>query len=163
MFSAVVAFAFRLINLCALVFLAVYVFKKYLLNSLEDAVSEQEAFETGLKQQQGMLESRLDEGKQEQRNLEKQCMLLKSKVDQWHINFKANEEKLNQTKKQILEQMAQRTDQQTMQLAQQTLTRLVMVQAIPQAQEKLQKYYENSAHAEQYIATTLSLLKRSGK
>ena len=124
MFSAVVAFAFRLINLCALVFLAVYVFKKYLLNSLEDAVSEQEAFETGLKQQQGMLESRLDEGKQEQRNLEKQCMLLKSKVDQWHINFKANEEKLNQTKKQILEQMAQRTDQQTMQLAQQTLTRL---------------------------------------
>jgi len=160
MFSIAVAFVFRLINFFALIYLAIYLFKKYLLNALEDAVSEQEAFKDGLKQQQGMFESRLDESKQERDDIERLGQLLKNKVDRWQESVRIKEKNMQAKKGQIHELSVRRANQQTMHLAMQTVTRLAMVKAIPQAQEKLQEYYKDAASAERYIVSTLGLLKR---
>ena len=160
MYSTVVAFSFRIINFLVLVGLGIYLFKKYLLGSIEETIAEQEAYKNGLKQQLGALESLLDELDTEKTWLEKQCTYLKSKVNHWNEQFNI----LISTRvaeKQSLQKKAEiRVELQVIHLAQEKLLQKALPIALKNATTAFEQSFASQKKGTDYLNNLITAIKR---
>lgn len=131
-----------------------------MLGSIEDSIAEQEAYESGLKQQQGAFESRLYDSRKEYTHLEKFCLGLKSKVDRWEEHFKKRQEIKEQESIHIQKELARRVSIQTRNATKNILLKEIISQAIPQARKELETQYANKTNVEHYMENILSLMKK---
>lgn len=159
-FSTIVSFAFRIINFVALIYFFYYVFKKYMRSSIEEALAEQEAYDTGLHEQKQMLQARLQESKNEQKTEELEYLVLQHKVELWQEHYADQIARQQTTIVALHKQLAQRVEKQQTELVHDMLVQQVLQQALPRIQAELQKEYAQPLQGERYVNNALSALKK---
>lgn len=159
MYNLFVDVIFRLINFGVLIAVAMYVYKKYILASVENTMAEEEAYHNGLKQQLGALESRADEIIHEKVLLEKRGALLKNKVDLWRAEFDKAAQEREIEKQQLLAQAIIRVQKQSLNVAQATLLTKAIPIALANARAQLEKSTAHNQSAD-YLQTLIEGLQR---
>ena len=159
-FSDIVSFVFRFINLFVLIYFFYYMFKKYIRSSLEEALAGQEAYDTGLHEQEQMLQARLQESRQERYEQEQECLTLQHKIERWQEQHDVALSKQQVALARLHKQLMQRTAKQRDELAQSILMRQALMQALPLVQQQLEKEYAHGRQAENFINHALSALTK---
>lgn len=160
MFNDIVAFAFRLINFFVLIALAFYLFKKYMLRSIEETMSAQEAYHSGLKEQLSALEYRLEELENEKIALEKKGALLQLKVHRWHEEFN-NFIDARQQEKAILQRQADtRSQRQTDNFHKEKIITIAAPRAIKNVTDTLQEAFKDQPTRDHYLNQLIASMER---
>lgn len=142
---------FGFINLALLLLLSIYVFKNYLIDSLDEAIEEQESYLTGLKNQHKnlhKLEYKINKNIDFQ---EKYISELKNKVLQWRElvgQQEASDREKRQT--QLAQVNAKRLKQAEFFLLAKT-ERLVSPLVKKQLEHELKLYFDSKENAYEYI------------
>ncbi len=132
-------------------------------SSLEDALADQEAYDTGLYEQELMLQSRLEESREERYEQEQECVMLQHKIERWQAEHDAELAAQQVMNVQLHKQLMQRTAKQRDELARSMLLQKALAQALPLAQQQLQKEYAQVQQTEHFINQALSALTKDGR
>lgn len=160
LFNTIISYLFRIVNFIVFIGLMYYLFKKYLLGSIEDSMSEQEAYENGLKQQAGSFESRLHELKVEKESLKNHCALLTSKVTRWEQHFNLELEKREQEKEQLLLAINKNREKQNAFLSQHKLLEQTLPTALAQAQKSFEALFSDEKEQTQYLRSLIAKMSK---
>lgn len=161
LFETIVNYSFRVINLLVLIALGVYLFKKYFLSSVEDAIAETEAFESGLRQQEGALENRLDELEVEKNMLEAHCSLLKSKIDRWRERFDEVLQERKQEKFALQKKISAQRNKQENNVIHAKLLKKIVPSAVQQAKAEFISRYSQEKTGSDYVRNLITTLRKS--
>lgn len=155
MYSAVIAFLFRVINFAVLLGLVVRWFKKNAQASIESQISEDEAYRSGLQQRVGTLESRVAELSEERDMLRIQCEQLHLRIGQWTERLESLHKQQRAEHNRIEHTMGKKREHQQHMLAHAQLQQTAFPRALKTAATTLTAQYASAAAQQQYIAQLL--------
>lgn len=158
-YNVIIDILFRLINLGVLVAVGAYLYKKYILTTIENTIAEEESYHNGLRQQLGALESRVDDISHEKITLEKSGLLLKNKVDLWREQQDKAQLTRDVEKQALTKRAIMRVEKQSLNIAQEELLSKASAQALERARTTLQRT-SSAEQSHEYIKTLIIKMQR---
>ena len=151
---------FRLINFAILIALFTYLFKRYALETLKESMAgEQEAL-SALQQnkEQLTLSSRL--ATQSLADQEQLCIVLARKVDAWQAVCNHELAQRQQEKERLLQQLIAKNQEQSDNVAFDSVQRHVLPIVLVKAKAQLQTMFESEEKGRVYIEQLVEQLKK---
>lgn len=152
---------FRLLNFGLLIALFIYLYKRYIAQTLADSMQTQRALQNALEQERDILGEKqtiLDMNMQAQEALR---VVLMQKIELWKSSFMSERQKhlveKESLEKRLAEKMDVRKEQYTIEQAQQRILPL----AIEKARQQLEKTFESAQKSEAYNAAIIAYLREA--
>ncbi len=156
----VIAFVFRLINFAVLITVFYYLFKKYLLPTIQQSISDKKQHIQNLIDQQEVLEinqQEMDTILMQQAQL---CANLKEQISQWRGRVELELAQRMQAKKELEEKLERLAHRKSDWLKQESIRKRVFPKAIAQARNDLYKKFSNEQHAKTFLDKILVGMKK---
>jgi len=161
--ASVVAFIFRIINFGALVGLTIFLAKKYLMPTLNNAMYEHESAIEQIEQHTQDLQShaqQLDEQFKKQEHLTNELI---RKIHAWKSQFEAQKVKREQLHQELIESAHKKIATQQQMIKQMYVQNKVLPIAIDHAQKTLEQQFSSEDTGVNYIADVILGMKRAEK
>ncbi len=161
--GSIVAFAFRLINLAALIGVMIYLIKKYALPDLNQSIIEKEASVQSVIDQTHHLHEKAHHLDADFKNQEHLAHELIRKVHAWKTQFEAQVNQREQERHERIEAAQEKVAIQQQMIKQMHLQNKVLPIAVEHAQKTLEQQFSNEQAGKDYISSIFSAIERARK
>ncbi|MCA9770484.1 hypothetical protein KC460_03900 [Candidatus Dependentiae bacterium] len=159
--SDIVAVFFRLANFAMLIALCVYLFKKYIYQSLRDQIAQKCVFIRGLENKMTALERQKDELHVQIVQQQTKCKKLMQDIAVWQQAVIHEQEKAEKERQASADEQSKRVAVQTAYLEAERLRGVVLPQAIGNAQKQLHILFQESDAGRIFTKDILTQLQQS--
>jgi hypothetical protein len=157
--SYTVAIVFRIINFIVFGGVLVYLFKKYLFNSILSMMAQKNAEQKVLHEQADALQETVKELDIAIEREARECEELKKRVTEWRIRVEKELDEQYAYKEERAERIMHNMEKKAESLYQQNLERAALPRAIDQAREQLKKDFAENQASDQYIKKIVDDMK----
>ncbi len=161
-YAQVITIIFRLLNFVALIGLAVYVFKAYLLDRVKQQMADQEATERGMQLQRDAMARRQEEITGEIDQDAQLCMELKQRVDRWRRVIDTQQVQQKKEQEERTQRLQQALQEKMERLVYNRVLKKVMPRALADAAVQLGEKYSDTQQGRLFTNAIITHLERRG-
>ncbi|HRN78567.1 MAG TPA: hypothetical protein PLU71_04960 [Candidatus Dependentiae bacterium] len=157
--SYVIAIVFRIINFIVFGVVLVYLFKKYLLDSILQMMAQKDAEKKMLHEEADALQETVKELDSMIEREARECEELKRRVIEWRKRVEQELDEQRVSRQEQAEQIRQTMATKAQHLYQQNLERAALPSALEQAREQLHEKFSEKPAGVQYIKSVVDHMK----
>ncbi len=161
-YEQVVNIVFRLLNFVAIISLAVYVFKAYVLDLVKQQMADQEATERGMQLQRDAMARRQEEITGEIDQDAQLCMELKQRVDRWRRVIDTQQAQQKKEQEKCMQRLQQALQKKVERLVYNRVLKKVMPRALADARAQLGEKYCDAQQGRLFTNAIIAHLERRG-
>jgi hypothetical protein len=151
---------FRLLNFAALMWLFVYIFKKYMQKDIEESIEHDRLEEINVNAQISEGGQRSSELSDKIINQEKLCIYLVTRADQWKIAFEKEVQEKHCAQQVLQQQVIERAKLQAQAITQQRVIQTVLPHAVKQAREQLAYSFADDAKSKEFVQAIITHMEK---
>lgn len=155
------AIFFRLLNFALLIGVLIYIYKKYIHASLQQAVRQKQIHKEGLQHKENTLQEEWHQLAVHQQAADAYIAQLKERIAVWQQYIQEQQQRREREHQQQCLKQKERIAVQHSYIQSEQLKRLVVPEAVEQATKELQKQFASPEAQRQFIASITQNLQRT--